>query len=343
MDAIVGLLVVLVYIAVAAVPLGVGVAHHRRLMGRLVEVGDASKLDMHGKTPPWQTHGKGCTWWGSRSGRKLRVEFRFDPKRRIYAKVQVERRRPLTEGLSLDADQHPVLRQFGFRTLRLEHDQGDLWRLCFVGGDRFSLLADLDRWDPSRDKGAVPKETGNEVEVRLCDGWLELGYRGVTTDRMQRILKAQVELVDALEWEEDRPWAELTARHQLERAGDELRGEVDGRALEVSCVAGQTTIRAPCATALEAAHKDHMPDSRPLANPVLGMLVAAHGPPELDLDALLDDEDLAESLLAVVHAWPGSRVADGAVTLRAPTRIRLELDEAVAHVLRLARRLEERA
>jgi len=338
-DALIALAVLGFYGLIATLPLVLGVRHHRNLMGRLLEVGDAAALSKTGHTPPWQTHGKGSVWLGEVHDRHIRAEFRLDPKRSIYAKVRVARRKRLTEGLTLHAHDYPALKQFGFRSLKLEHDKDDLWRLVFVGGDRFALLADLNRWDPSRDKGAVPKPTGNEVEMRLCDGWLELGYRGVTTDRMKRIVEAQTALVEALETEEERPWTEAQERWDLNREADRLTGEVDGRPLSIHYGGEGTTIEVPCDTPLTAAHKDWLEGGRSLANPVLGMLIGVKGPE--GIDTLLENEELAEHLLAVVHAWPGSRVAPGSVVLRAKTRLRLELAESVEHVLALARMLEQ--
>ncbi len=341
-ESLVGLAMLAFYGLLAAAPIGIAVVHHQRLMRRLGEVGEGASLARIGHTPPWQTHGKGCTWVGAGLDREVRAELRMDPKRRIYAKLQVQRRRPLTPELALHSETYPCLRQFGFRSVVLRPDKGDLWRLAFVGGDRFSLLGGLNRWDPSRDKGAVPKETGNEVQVRLSPGWLELGYRGVTPDRMERLVAAQAALVDALEAEEDRPWREVVERYGLARTGDELRGEIEGRDIEVSCVRGSAIISVPCDTPLVAAHKDCIDGTRQLANPVLGMLIGVRGPPELDIDDLLDDEEVVGHLLAVVHAWPGSRVESGRIRLTAPKRIRLELADCIEHVVSLARMLEDR-
>ena len=340
-EALVGLVVLVVYGAVATVPIGIGVVHHRRLMGDLDGVGAKSQLRRVGKSPPWQTHGKGCTWIGGEAGRNVQLELRMDPKRKIYAKLRVELRRDLSDGLALSASVYATLHEFGFRSLKLVEGSAS-WRLVFIGGDRFSLLADLNRWDPSRDKGAIPKDTGNEAEARIGDGWLELGYRGVTEDRMARIVSAQVALVEALEIEEDRHWVELQAAHGLERNGDEMRGVIEGVAVDISCVQGVTRIKTACKTELEAAHKDHLEGSRSLKNPVLGMLVGVRGPADLDIDALLDDEALVEDLLGVVHAWPGSRVRPGSITLHATVRIREKLADAVEHIVRLTKGLEER-
>lgn len=325
------------------VPLALGVRHHKRLRDRLDDAGTEAGLIKHGATPVWHTHGRGVVWEGTQDGRRVAVQLRLDPKKRIYAKIRVEQTSRVTDGLFVRAADAPSLDLIGWTELEVTRGApGKDWRLTFVGADGLGLLSDLTRWDPSRDKGPVPTDVGDYVHARLGD-WLELGYRQIDAWELGKLIRFQAQLIADLEREEERHWKELAARHELVRSLDQLSGSVRGRAIQVhyDVELEVTTVRsAVVGPPVHLAHKDHIQATRPLANPVLGMLIGAWAPEGVDLDALLQDEDRTEALLAVVHAWPGSAVKDGSVELSAPLRLRDQLPDAIDAVVRLANALE---
>ncbi len=99
---------------------------------------------------------------------------------------------------------------------------------------------------------------------------------------------------------------------------------------------------------LTVAHIDHAKRAgwfglrRELGNPVLDMLVAAKAHDWSRACALLVDEDLTTGLLEVVHAHPGSELADETIRLVLPGYAYEELERTVEKVLALARLLREK-
>ncbi|MCP4808424.1 MAG: hypothetical protein GY913_06050 [Proteobacteria bacterium] len=335
--------IVLLYLGVMGamhlIPLWFGVRHHRRLEDRLRGFGEDAGLEPVGSMPVWHTHGKGVVWSGTENGRQVSAELRFDPKKRVYAKVRVEQKRRVTDGLFVTPETCSVLETIGWTELEVTHDKDDVWRLTFQGADGFGMLSDLSRWDPSRDKGPVPTDLGDYVQARLGP-WLEIGYRDLDPGELRKAIQMQALLIEQLENEEDRDWKALVLRDGLARSRDVLSGRVRGHAIQVRYDHDSRTTRIEAAVTgppLHIAHKDHIDATRPIANQVLGMLVGAWAPPDVDLAPLFEDEALCEALLAVVHAWPRSSVRDGRIELVAFERLRQDLPGAVVD---LADRME---
>ena len=307
-------------------------------------IGEDSGLQLRGRSPMWETHGKHEVWSGQRLGRSVEVRLRLDNQKLVYARVRAQLGRPLSDGLTLEGD-HAALKAFGFRRILVEGEDEHA-TLCFKGHDKLGLIGDLSRWDPGRDRGPMPTAQGERAHIVLRPDSMELGFRDVYTLGVDSLLDLVAALAEALEQEEDRPWQELQERYGLERQGERLHGPALGHALNVQYVGGQTRVQVGWAPGslpadLVVRHKEHL-EGQPvaLANPVLGMLVAARTSDPVALDRALQDEELAGAVLAVVHAFPGSTVRSGRVELKAPGRLKRGLADAVEAALQAAEMLE---
>ena len=87
-------------------------------------------------------------------------------------------------------------------------------------------------------------------------------------------------------------------------------------------------------------HQDRLVGDVDLDDPVLSMLVAARCSTPDTLRALSRAEGVSEALLAVVHAYPGSRVVGDRVELVADRVLADQLADDVDSVIALARGLK---
>jgi len=94
---------------------------------------------------------------------------------------------------------------------------------------------------------------------------------------------------------------------------------------------------------LRLVHVDHGEGaSIRLADPVLGMMVHVSGEEPAAVSALLQSAELTETLLPIVHGYPGSTVTEDTVTLVSRERLWGRLTERVEQVARLAAQVSQR-
>lgn len=139
-----------------------------------------------------------------------------------------------------------------------------------------------------------------------------------------------------LEWSWLGPWQRVGRARGLRLEDQELEGHIDGIEVEVEVQGGSTVIVAEAPLRqLSAVHKDlaeQLPEARPTGLPVLDLCVAVATSEPVE-------EELVETLLKVVHAWPGSSVSPRGVRLVIPGVVTEGLGERIDEAVALARAL----
>ena len=126
-----------------------------------------------------------------------------------------------------------------------------------------------------------------------------------------------------LEWSWLRTWQQVGRARGLRLEDHELEGHVD-------VIVAEAALRQ-----LSAVHKDlaeQLPEARPTGLPVLDLCVAVATSEPIQ-------EELVETLLKVVHAWPGSSVSPRGVRLILPGVVTEGLGERIDEAVDLARAL----
>lgn len=215
----------------------------------------------------------------------------------------------------------------GFKDVELV--ELDAWWLVYTGADRWRLLRlPFRESNPAMDDGPQRFDDRRRVRAVVDGHTLALGFRQIDGPRLDGILAGMAELADVLER------ALLAEWHRLGELGltvdnASAAGSVDGHL--VRAVPGMLTVylREPLPFD-EVGHIDHV-EGHAIPDPVLGMLLAGRGA----LGALASPA-LVEPLLAVLHAYPGSRLLSDRVEMVLPDdtqlveRLRLALDLARA-------------
>ena len=185
-------------------------------------------------------------------------------------------------------------------------------------------------------------------------GAVVLEKRGRVTDDIGRLMEQALSIARQLSEARMRPWNDLVRRHPdlalstPDRAHIALAGQTaDGLHVQAAARldAGRTrlTVAVPAdlPPGLVIAAGDR-PGGVRLGDPVLDGMVSVSGAPAEVLRPLLLDDELRGELLAVVHAFPGSRVSGNSVVLNLPVASTLELADRLEDACRLARALARR-
>lgn len=162
---------------------------------------------------------------------------------------------------------------------------------------------------------------------------------GAVLPRAQSMLARLSELLDA----ENRHWRQAAEAHNLQLIAHLPHAHLAGRGLSVHLLEDplRTTIVATLGLPfpLTVAHRKSS-DAPGIGNPILDMLLSVESPCMPKARALLDDERLTESLLAVLHRWPDSTLTETRLVLVAPGRLTDGLAEALDEVQALRQMLE---
>ncbi|HJN73076.1 MAG TPA: hypothetical protein QGF58_03985 [Myxococcota bacterium] len=262
-------------------------------------------------------------------------------------RIPMELRRELPDGVSLGAG--PALAVWGLTSVQLRLDDGAWGRFICTGDNPRRLLSALLADPPA---AAVP--TGRErfvVAAHIDEGMLTIGLRGADELLVLAWLPEWETLLSELERVVEGPFRETAERTGLrlvlsEGPWPQLKGWVDG--INVGVVIDDdldTRITAAfhneeLAEDLLILHQDRLVGDVDLDDPVLSMLVAARCSTPDTLRALSRAEGVSEALLAVVHAYPGSRVVGDRVELVADRVLADQLADDVDSVIALARGLK---
>ncbi|MCP4808425.1 MAG: hypothetical protein GY913_06045 [Proteobacteria bacterium] len=257
-------------------------------------------------------------------GRRFRVTLRR-AMQDLYAQVDV----PLVT--PAEATRAGPVEGLGFKSVELLEDEDEDWWLVYSGSDRWRLLREpMAETNPAMDEG--PKLVGDDRRVRVLvdEGHIGLGFGRVDGARLDGILAGMAELADVLESALLHEWTRLHDELGLAVQGTRAAGSTDGFLVNVGPERIIVRLRHPIYIE-EVGHAEHIEGEAP-DDPVLGMLLRGRG----DLSLLTGD--VVEPLLAVLHAFPGSRLLDDRIELKLPDSDqlveRVELGLALARALR---------
>lgn len=187
---------------------------------------------------------------------------------------------------------------------------------------------------------------------RIADGQVVLEKRAWNGDEIYALLSQALDTAVALDQARVRPWQHLATKHDLQlevgRQNITAAGTVDGFVVEARGVLqpGRTVIKVRLPEAVPAGLKVVSGDKAgavALGDPILDGMISASGAPPETLRALLRGDALRGELLAVLHAFPSSRVSGGVVEMVLPVGSTMALEERVRDACRLARALSEQA
>ena len=179
----------------------------------------------------------------------------------------------------------------------------------------------------------VVDSDGSQMELQ----WRE--QRLPTRELIWRRLRRSRELRQGLEagtWEQQAQALTLRAE-----ATDRMSGVLDGFPVTVHADAQGTRITVTVPSQVLAIHKGWKTPRlwivQPTGNPVVDGLIKMGGDPDAVRRVVAGEA--VESLLQVVHGWPGSTLHPEGVTLLSPTLLTDELPGALTAALQLAKRL----
>ncbi len=178
---------------------------------------------------------------------------------------------------------------------------------------------------------AIARQAVSGVEsLSLADRWMHVVASGGTPRRFAERVRALVAVLEE-PWLE--AWSSAGQARGLSLTADRLSGELDELSVEVFVEDGQTHIRVEGDLRdVTAAHKDvDIPDAAPTGNAVLDMTLRVRqgeGP--------LEDQ-VVETMLPVLHAFPGSMLNDGRVLMRIPGTVVEGIGDRIDEALALAR------
>ena len=264
-----------------------------------------------------------------------------------YTRVQVRPPMPMPKGLMVkpEGPLQALGKLVGAQDIQVGDPKMDA-RLVIRGRNETDVAAFLKQADLSNTSKLIQSSFDE-----LSEGGVALYRRGrLGTDpaELHRLIDQAVALSQSANEARVACWRSLGERDGLELTWDGLTaratGVFEGYAVTLAGdpKRGQTMIvaelkeRYPPGFRVEKGTCD-------LGDPILDRMVSVDGADVEDLRRLMDDDDLREDLLTVVHGFEGSWVDHDKVTMRMWAFTDGDLEERVRDAVRLARSLDRRA